>query len=137
MSRSVLWGSLIAVVLVGGIVAYTLTLDNISAEQAMVTDLNRMRSFATLRLSSDGMGDHPRPGHRVLGQPTPKEMERVDVIFEGEMTCKLGMSAVTAASSVSPPASGSRHRYTSRPASSSAHSERQVDAPGTPTAATR
>ncbi len=46
-----------------------------------------VRDFATLRLSADGLRGHPTPKHRVLGQPTARELERVDVVFEGEMTC--------------------------------------------------
>jgi predicted CXXCH cytochrome family protein len=45
------------------------------------------RAMATLRLSADGMGGHPTPNHRALGQPTAKELERHKTTFEGELSC--------------------------------------------------
>jgi predicted CXXCH cytochrome family protein len=45
------------------------------------------KALATLRLSADGQRDHPIPGHRAVGKPGPKELERRNIKFEGELGC--------------------------------------------------
>ena len=45
------------------------------------------RTITRLRLSADGLSDHPVTNHRVLGTPTNKELKLSGADFEGELTC--------------------------------------------------
>jgi predicted CXXCH cytochrome family protein len=44
-------------------------------------------AMASLRLSADGQVGHPLSDHRVSGTPTPEELERATVTYEGDLTC--------------------------------------------------
>ncbi|MFQ5791708.1 MAG: cytochrome c3 family protein [Acidobacteriota bacterium] len=45
------------------------------------------RLIPVLRLSADGVRNHPVTGHRVVGAPTEEELRRIETTFEGELSC--------------------------------------------------